>query len=48
MDATSSKRIKSVVTVKPEEDMKKPLRKINEDPEHNRTIFSGPALYNED
>ena len=40
MDTLSSKRIK-VVTVKHEEDMKKPLNKINED--LTRTMLSGPA-----
>ena len=30
------------------EDMKKPLSKINEDPEAYRTMFSGPAVYNQD
>ena len=52
MEAPSSKRIKSVVTVKIEKDIKKPLSKINEqnhqDPEHYRTIFKGPAVYCED
>ena len=47
MDTPSSKRIKEV-TVKPEEDMKKPLSKINEDPEHYRIMFSGPVVYIED
>ena len=42
---TSSKKIK--LSVKHEEDMKKPLSKINEDPEHNRTVFSGPLVYSE-
>ena len=47
MDAPSSKRIK-VWTVKPEENMKKPLSRINEDPEHYMILFSGPAMYNDD
>ena len=47
MDTPSSKRIK-VVTVKPEEDTKKPLSKIKEDLEHYRTMFSGPEVYSED
>ena len=38
------KKIK--LTIKPEEDMK-PLSKINEDPEHYRTRFSGPVVYDE-
>ena len=40
------KKIK--LAIKPEEDMKKPLSKINEDPEHYRTRFSGPVVYDED
>ena len=44
MDTPSSKRIK-VVTVKTKKDMQKPLSRINEDPEHYRTMFSGPAMY---
>ena len=47
IEALSSKRIK-VVTVKPQEGMKKPLSRINDDPEHYRTMFSGPAVYSED
>ena len=43
MDTPSSKRIK-VVTVKHEEDMKKPLN--NED--LTRTMLSGPEMYSED
>ena len=43
MDTPSSKRIK-VVTVKHEEDMKKPLN--NED--LTRTMLSGPAMHSED
>ena len=43
---SSNKKIK--LDVKHEEDMKKPLSKINEDPEAYRTMFSGPAVYNED
>ena len=39
------KKIK--LAIKPEEDMKKPLSKINEDPEHYRTRFSGPVVYDE-
>ena len=45
MDTPSSKRIK-VVTVKHEEDMKKPLNKINED--LTRTMLRGPAMYSKD
>ena len=41
---TSSKKIK--LSVKHEEDMKKPLSKINEDPESYRTMFN-PPMYNE-
>ena len=41
----SSKKIK--LAAKYEEDMKKSLRKINEDPEAYRTMFN-PAMYNED
>ena len=37
-----------MVTVKPVEDMKKPLSKVIEDPEHYRTMFSGPVVYSED
>ena len=48
MEVPSSKKIKSVVTVKPEENMKKYLSKVNEDPEHKRTMLSGPAMYSED
>ena len=48
MDTPSSKKIKLVLSVKPEEDMKKPLIKINKDPEHYRTILSGPVVYSED
>ena len=47
MDTPSSKRIK-IVTVKPEEDMKKSLSKINEDLEHYKTMFSSPTMYSED
>ena len=36
------------LSAKHEEDMKKPLSKINEDPEAYRTMFSGPAVCNED
>ena len=36
-----------MVTVKPEEDMKS-LRKINENPENNRAMYSGHAVYNDD
>ena len=43
---SANKKIK--LTIKHEEDMKKPLSKINEDPEAYRTMFSGPAVYNED
>ena len=28
--------------------MKKPLSKINEGPEHYKTMFSGPVIYNDD
>ena len=45
MDTQSSKKIK--LSVKQEEDMKKPLSKINEDPESYRTMFN-PTMYNED
>ena len=45
MDTSSSKKIK--LSVKPEEDMQKPLSKINEDLEHYRTMFSGPIVYRE-
>ena len=45
MDTPSSKKIK--FSVKQEEDMKKPLSKINEDPESYRTMFN-PPMYNED
>ena len=43
---SANKKIK--LGVKHEEDMKKPLSKINEDQEAYRTMFSGPAAYNED
>ena len=46
MEAPSSKKIK--LSVKPEEDMNKPLCKIKDDPEHYRTMFSGPIVYSED
>ena len=46
MDSSSNKKIK--LSAKHEEDMKKPLSKFNEDPEAYRTMFSGPAVYNED
>ena len=39
------KKIK--LAIKPEEDMKKPLSKINEDPEAYRTRFN-PPMYDED
>ena len=39
-----NKRIK--LSVKPEENMQ-PLSKINEDPEHYCSMFSGPAVYSE-
>ena len=42
---TSSKKIKLIV--KHGEDMKKPLSKINQDPEVYRTMFN-PPMYNED
>ena len=45
MNYLSSKKIK--LTVKHEEDMKKPLSKINEDPESYRTMFN-PPMYDED
>ena len=41
---SSNKKIK--LDVKHEEDMKKPLSKINEDPESYRTMFN-PLMYNE-
>jgi len=47
MQAPSSKRIKSVVMVL-NEDTKKPLSKINDDPHHYKSKFSGPVQYNED
>ena len=40
-----NKKIK--LSAKYEEDMKKPLSKINEDPEAYRTMFN-PPIYNED
>ena len=43
---SAKKKIK--LDVKHEEDMKKPLSKINADQEAYRTMFSGPAAYNED
>ena len=43
---SANKKIK--LSGKQEEDMKKPLSKINEDPEAYRTMFSGPTMYNED
>ena len=46
MDTASSKKIK--LSVKPENDMKKPLSKINVEPDHNRTMFCGPVVYSED
>ena len=42
---SANKKIK--LSCKQEEDMKKPLSKINEDPEHYRTRFSGPVVYDE-
>lgn len=49
MQAPDSKRIRTVVMVtKQEEEMRKPLSKINEDPHHFKTKFSGPVQYNED
>ena len=45
MDSSSNKKIK--LSTKHEEDMQ-PLSKINEDPEAYRTMFSGPAVYNEE
>ena len=42
---SANKKIK--LSGKQEEDMKKPLSKINEDPEHYRTRFSGPVVYDE-
>ena len=45
MQTPSSKKIK--LSIKQEEDMKKPLSKINEDPESYRTMFN-PPMYNED
>ena len=45
MEAPSSKKIK--FSVKLEEYMQ-PLIKINEDPEHYRTMLSGPVVYSED
>ena len=42
---SSNKKIK--LDVKHEEEMKKPLSKINEDPESYRTMFN-PPMYNED
>ena len=46
MDSSSNKKIK--LSVKQEEDMKKPLSKINEDPKEYCSMISGPAVYNED
>ena len=46
MDSSSNKRIK--LATKHEEEMKRPLSKINEDLEAYRTMFSGPAVYNEE
>ncbi len=49
MQAPSSKRIKSVVMItKQDEDMKKTLSKINQDPHNYKTKFSGPLQYDED
>ena len=45
MQTPNSKKIK--LTFKHEEDMKKPLSKINENPESYRTMFN-PPMYNED
>ena len=45
MDTQSNKKIK--LSIKQEEDMKKPLSNINEDPESYRTKFN-PPMYNED
>ena len=45
MDSSSNKRIK--LSAKHKEEMKKPLSKINEDPESYRTMFN-PPVYNED
>ena len=45
MQTPSSKKIK--LSIKQEEYMKKPLSKINEDPESYRTMFN-PPLYFED
>ena len=45
MDSSSNKRIK--LSAKHEEDMKKPHRKFNENPESYRTMFN-PLMYNED
>ena len=45
MDTQSNKKIK--LSVKQEADMKKPLSKINEDPESYRTMFN-PPMYKED
>ena len=45
MDTQSNKKIK--LSGKQEEDMKKPLSKINENPESYRTMFN-TLMYNED
>ena len=45
MDSSSIKRIK--LSVKHEENMKKPHSKINEDPVSYRTMFN-PPMFNED
>ena len=48
MQAPDSKRIKSVVMItKQEEEMRKPLSKINADPHHYKTKFSWPVQYDE-
>ena len=46
MEAPSCKKIKFSVISK--EDMKMPLSKINEDPEHYRTMLRGAVVYSED
>ena len=46
MRTPSNKKIK--LPVKQEGDMKKPLSKINEDPKHYSTVFSGHVVYSED
>ncbi len=46
MQALDSKRIRTVVMVAKQEEMRK--SKINEDPHHYKSKFSGPVQYDED